>query len=343
MSFLLRSVEEHDLDDLMSLTAQFYVMNLPPKKEIIKEKIARSLASFNGEIKDKSHTEYLFVAEDTESGRVVGSSLIIGKHGTKENPHSFFRIEREEKFSEDLGVGFVHQVLKLHQDVNGPTEIGGLLVESSYRRRPEKIGRQISMIRFVYMAMFLKKFEANILCELTPPLTSEGRSEFWEALGRRFTGLPYQEADIISQNHKEFIKSLFPQTPVYLSLLSAEARLVVGRVGEATRPAQYLLERLGFQYLNEIDPFDGGPHYGVKIKDVPLIRDGLEFEVKAGGKAKYTNIGLVGLVREGKFRGCQTPYEASDKKQTRLPEATLETLGIAEGEKVFISPVNDKR
>ena len=41
------------------------------------------------------------------------------------------------------------------------------------------------------------KFEERILCELTPPLTDEGRSEFWEALGRRFTGLPYQEADLL--------------------------------------------------------------------------------------------------------------------------------------------------
>ena len=37
MSFLLRSVEEKDLDDLISLTSQFYVMNLPPKKEILKD------------------------------------------------------------------------------------------------------------------------------------------------------------------------------------------------------------------------------------------------------------------------------------------------------------------
>lgn len=339
MSFLLRSVEERDLDDLISLTSQFYVMNLPPRKEILKEKIKRSIESFGGQVKDKNKSEYIFVAEDTESGRVVGSSLIIGKHGTKEYPHSFFRIEREEKFSHDLGIGFVHQVLKLHQDTSGPTEIGGLLVDASYRRRPEKIGRQISMIRFVYMGMFQKKFEANILCELTPPLTSEGRSEFWEALGRRFTGLPYQEADIISQNHKEFIKSLFPQTPIYLSLLSAEARLVVGRVGESTRPAQHLLEKLGFKYLNEIDPFDGGPHYGIKMSDVPLIRDGSEYKIKVGGKTKFTGIGLVGLHRDGKFFGCQSPYEVHDKT-TRLPEATLETLSVEDGEKVFISPVS---
>lgn len=339
MGFLLRSVEEKDLDDLLALTAQFYVMNLPPKKDVLKEKIQKSLISFSGKIKDKSKAEYLFVAEDTEAERVVGSALIIGKHGTKENPHTFFHIHREERFSHDLGVGFVHQVLKLHEDTNGPTEIGGLLVDSSYRRRPEKIGRQISMIRFVYMGMFPKRFENKILCELTPPLTSEGRSEFWEALGRRFTGMRYQEADLISQNHKEFIKSLFPQSPIYLSLLSAEARLVVGRVGESTKPAQHLLEKMGFQYLNEVDPFDGGPHYGVRLEDVPLIKTGQTFTVKTVQKPKFTKFGLVGLTtKEGRFLGAQTPFDIN-KEEIALPDPIKEMLGAEDGVKVFASQV----
>ncbi len=338
MSFLLRSAEERDLDDLMSLAAQFYVMNLPPKKDVIREKISRSLESFAGKQKEKAASEYLFVAEDTESGRVVGSSLIMGKHGTKDSPHSFFRIERDERFSADLGVGFVHQVLKMQQDTNGPTEIGGLLVDSAYRRRPEKIGRQISMIRFIYMAMFPKKFEQRVLCELTPPLTSEGRSEFWEAVGRRFTGLPYQEADLISQKHKEFITSLFPPSPIYISLLPAEARLVIGRVGESTKPAQHLLEKMGFKYLAEIDPFDGGPHFGVKLADVSLVSHGQEVKVKLGDKAKFTSIGLIGYVRDGKFLGGQTPYDIQDK-QAKIPASTAEFLKIEDGQKIFISPI----
>ncbi len=84
-------------------------------------------------------------------------------------------------------------------------------------------------------------------------MTDEGRSEFWEALGRRFTGLPYQEADLLSQSHKEFIESLFPQDDIYLALLDSKARLVLGRVGEATKPAQHLLENIGFHYLDEVD------------------------------------------------------------------------------------------
>lgn len=90
------------------------------------------------------------------------------------------------------------------------------------------------------MGLYPNRFEDRVLCELTPPLTEEGRSEFWEALGRRFTGLPYQEADVLSQSHKEFIQSLFPEDDIYLCLLDSKARLVLGRVGQATKPAQHL-------------------------------------------------------------------------------------------------------
>ena len=78
--------------------------------------------------------------------------------------------------------------------------------------------------------------------KMAPPLTEEGRSEFWEALGRRFTGMPYQEADLLSRKNQEFIRSLFPEEDIYLCLLDPKARLVMGQVGPETRPALHMLE-----------------------------------------------------------------------------------------------------
>ncbi|MEZ0390953.1 MAG: arginine N-succinyltransferase, partial [Pseudobdellovibrionaceae bacterium] len=202
MSFIVRPVKHEDLNQLCDLAKQFTLLNLPGEKKIISQKIDRSLQAFMGKL-PKHESEYLFVLEDTEEQLVVGSSLIMAKHGTEEIPHNFFKILKRNHYSDDLGIGFIHQVLRFQLDMDGPTEIGGLLVDKIYRRRPEKLGKQISLSRFLYMALNMDRFEDRVLCELTPPLTDEGRSEFWEALGRRFTGLPYQEADMLSQNHKE--------------------------------------------------------------------------------------------------------------------------------------------
>lgn len=338
MSFIIRNVHLSDLKQLFDLASQFSLLNLPADKKILSEKIERSVDSFGGG-RPREDSEYLFVVEDLEEQQIVGSSLILAKHGTEDVPHSYFKVVKKDRYSEDIGVGFIHQVLQLRQDLNGPTEIGGLLVDKGYRKRPEKLGKQISLSRFIYMGMSRAEFEERVLCELTPPLGEGGRSEFWEALGRRFTGLPYQEADLISQRNKEFIKDLFPQEDIYMALLDAKARLVLGRVGEETRPAQHLLESIGFKYLNEVDPFDGGPHYGCKTEDVKIIKNGKWGNIlPTAQNAGFKSFVLLGLKRGKEFRGKLTPCDL-EGDNVQLPPQTMNDLGAEVGEKVYYSPV----
>src|SRR5690606_3050519 len=175
----------------------------------------------------KAEADYLFVVEDTEAEMVVGSSTILAKNGTPSSPNFSYKILKKERFSRELGIGFIHQVLRLNANIDGPTEVGGLVVDRAYRRRPEKIGRLISLSRFLYIGMEPERFEDELHAEMAPPLTEEGRSEFWEALGRRFTGMPYTEADQISSQNNGFIQSLFPEEDIYLTLLDSRARLVL--------------------------------------------------------------------------------------------------------------------
>lgn len=335
MNFVLRSVRSKDLKGLHDLASQFSLLNLPADKKILGAKIERSLASFSGDAA-REDAEYLFVVEDLEDETIVGSSLILAKHGTESVPHYYFKLVKRNRFSEDLGIGFIHQVLQFREDTNGPSEIGGLLVDRSYRRRPEKLGKQISLVRFLYMGMAPKDFDKRVLCELTPPLGEGGRSEFWEALGRRFTGLPYQEADLISQKNKEFISSLFPEEDIYLCLLDSRARLVLGRVGDETRPAQHLLESIGFSYLHEVDPFDGGPHYGANLEDITIVKNGRWSKAQEAQRGGFAERAFVGLMRDGEFRAVFTPLDKKDD-QIYLPAVSFKTLNADSGEKVFCS------
>jgi len=335
MSFIIRSVTREDLVQLTDLAKQFNLLNLPGDRKVLAEKIARSEASFSGEL-SKDKAEYLFVVEDTEENLVVGSSLIIAKHGSEVVPHCYFKILKRDHFSQDLGIGFIHQVLRFQLDTDGPTEIGGLLVDKTYRRRPERLGKQISLSRFVYMGLHPDRFEDRVLCELTPPLTEEGRSEFWEALGRRFTGLPYQEADLLSQTNKEFIESLFPEEDIYLSLLDSKARLVLGRVGESTKPAQHLLESIGFKYLDEVDPFDGGPHYGASTEEILPIKQGQRVRLGEMKDTSFKQLGLIGF-GEDSFKCAMSAYEVRDGL-IALPNKTRDLLKIDLDQEVFVSP-----
>lgn len=335
MSFIVRAANRDDVVQLTDLAKQFNLLNLPGDKKVIAEKVNRSELSFANEL-PKEKSEYLFVLEDTEEQQVVGSSLILAKHGSEEVPHCYFKILKRDHFSKDLGIGFIHQVLRFQLDNDGPTEIGGLLVDKTYRRRPERLGKQISLSRFLFMGLHPERFEKRVLCELTPPLTDEGRSEFWEALGRRFTGLPYQEADALSQTNKEFIESLFPEEDIYLSLLDSKARLVLGRVGEATKPAQHLLESIGFEYLEEVDPFDGGPHYGCKVENILPIKQGKMLRVGEISDATFKMQGLIGLGADD-FRAALSAYEIRDGT-IALPTKTRDLLKVDIDQEIFVTP-----
>lgn len=335
MSFVVRAAVREDVQQLYELARQFTLLNLPADRRAIENKVDRSVASFAGEM-SKNEAEYLFVVEDSEAGMVVGNSLILAKNGRPDSPNFSFKIIKKERFSRELGIGFIHQILRLTANTDGPTEVGGLVVDRAYRRRPEKVGRLISLSRFLYIGMFPDRFENDLHSEMAPPLTDEGRSEFWEALGRRFTGMPYQEADQISSQNNGFIQSLFPEEDIYLALLDSKARLVLGRVGEETQAAVHMLNRIGFRYKEEVDPFDGGPHLGCTAKECTIIQNLKSHNLKKMKTGNFDKSGLIGLTRDESYYGTASSYQIVGDDIT-LPEKTWVMLGLSEGEKIFLS------
>ncbi len=335
MSFIVRSAAREDVQHLYELARQFTLLNLPADRRAIENKVDRSVASFNGEM-SKQEAEYLFVVEDIEAGMVVGSSLILAKNGNPKSPNFSFKVIKKERFSRELGIGFIHQILQLKSNNDGPTELGGLVVDRGYRRRPEKVGRLVSLSRFLYIGMEPDKFENELHSEMAPPLTDEGRSEFWEALGRRFTGMPYQEADQISSQNNGFIQSLFPEEDIYLALLDSKARLVLGRVGEETQAALHMLNRIGFRYKEEVDPFDGGPHLGCTVQECTMIQNLKPYRIKKLSAGQFEGSGLIGLIRDQSYLGAATSYRI-EGNEISLPEKTWVLLGLNEGEQLYLS------
>lgn len=270
--YILRNCTIKDLDDLYELSGKVNFINLPHDRSIIEEKIQKSAISFNKPSKRLADNYYIFVIEDLEARRVIGVSMIHAQHGTKKEPHFFLSVSQEHKFSQTINTGFTHGMLKLGLDFDGPTEIGGLVIHPEFRGTGEKLGKQISFVRFLYMAMHPKRFKPMIHSELMPPFDEEGKAPLWEAIGRRFMNMEYDEADILSRNNKEFILSLFPSENIYMTLLPLEARNAVGKVGKDTLPVKAMLENVGFEYANEVDPFDGGPHYRCALKDISPVK-----------------------------------------------------------------------
>lgn len=339
---LLREAQLRDAESLERLATVPGFISLSGDRDELALKISRSRSSFGGTISDPMDAKYIFVAEDLATGRVVGTSMIAARHGSIESPHFYFEVGQEEKFSNTINTGFIHGTLKLKYETNGPTELGGLVLDQEARNSPERVGRQLSFVRFLYLGLYRESFKRRILAELLPPLNIRGQSPLWEAIGRRFTNMDYWEADRLCQQSKEFIFSLFPSGKIYTTFLTAEARNALGKVGKETEPVLHMLQKVGFAYRNQVDPFDGGPHLWAHVDELAPVKNVKAFTWKSrpgpgGGRVPEEGL-LCPLNREkGVFRALAVRafVEGSDVTLSEADNLNVgRTLGLSDGDPV---------
>jgi hypothetical protein len=165
-------------------------VNLPNDEETLERLIDVSVRSFAGKVKDPFEREYLFVLEEPRTGAVIGTSMVIAQHGTYDAPHIYYEVSEREHYSASLDRHFRHKVLSIAYNYEGPTEIGGLVVDPPAPSGPEKPGKQLSYVRFLYIAMHRNSFRDRVLAELMPPLMPDGRSVLWECVGKRSPASP---------------------------------------------------------------------------------------------------------------------------------------------------------
>jgi arginine N-succinyltransferase len=287
--FYLRPATRSDLPSLLAAARHLDSVNLPNDEVKLGEAIALSEASFGGTA-PVAERELLFVLVERQAGdagqagareRAIGSSMIFARHGSRRSPHIYFDVIEEERYSETLDRHFHHKVLRIGYNYEGATEIGGLVLLPEYRGHPQQLGKALVHVRFLYMALHREVFRDEIVAELMPPLEPDGTSLLWESLGRHFTGLSYQEADRLSRGNKEFIRALFPQDPIYAALLPPRAQSLIGVVGPNSKGVENMLVKAGFRYSQQIDPFDGGPHFHARTDELGPIKAARRMTVAA--------------------------------------------------------------
>jgi arginine N-succinyltransferase len=337
--FRIRQSYRDDVEQVLAVAEHLDTVNLPADKAAIGAILDRSEKSFAAEV-PAAEREFLFVLEDLAKQRIIGTSMIYAQHGTKRAPHIFFRLENDERYSVTLDKHFVHQTLRIGYNYSGPTEIGGLILLPEYRRNTDALGKALSYVRFLFIRMHRPLFRDSVLSELLPPLEEDGASKLWEALGRKFTGLSYQEADHLSKDNKEFIHALFPDDPIHTELLPDDVRALIGQVGPETRGVEAMLRRIGFEYAGQIDPFDGGPHFCAKTDDITIIQDAAELAVKTVGDADGERpwaVLAVELPARPQFRAISARVIPMDNGTVGITEDARKRLGVEDGQRVWLT------
>ena len=287
-----------------------------------------SARSFRGRVRDRARARYVFCAEEAATKRIVAASMIIGKHGTPAAPHYYLELGADERYSHSLRKLFRHPFLKLRYSMDGPTEIGGLIVKHALRGHPDQVGKQISWVRFLYLGRHLARFESQVVAEMLAPMSPDRGNVFWDHYGRRVTGLSFREADALSTRDKEFIRTLFPETPLYTFMLRDAVRDSLRTVGADMHDTVVSLSQSALRFLSHIDPFDGGPYYGASIADLAPVKNRRMMTTIAGEPPDEAPTYLIAVENGDGFRAVRTRAELRDGAQAVVPSAALEALGI---------------
>lgn len=268
---IVRPVRSTDLPALFQLARSTGagLTTLPANEERLAHRVSWAEKAFRGEA-GRADADYLFVLED-DNGEVVGISAVAGAVGLRE-PWYNYRVGLTVSASQELNIHRQIPTLFLANDLTGNSELCSLFLRSDQRSGLN--GRLLSKARFLFIAEFRELFGDKVIAEMRGMSDEQGRSPFWESLGRHFFKMEFSQADYLTGvGNKAFIAELMPKFPLYTCFLSEDARNIIGRVHPDTEPALAMLKGEGFSYQGYVDIFDAGPAIEAETAKIRAVQD----------------------------------------------------------------------
>ncbi|MGZ8290848.1 MAG: arginine N-succinyltransferase [Telluria sp.] len=269
---VVRAIRENDLEALLHMATQVGsgMTTLKPDRKMLGDRVAVAVKSFAETIPPEAR-DYMFVMEDTRTGRLAGVCAIKGAVGLDE-PFYNYRIGTLVHSSRELNVFTRMDTLYLSNDLTGSTELCSLFLHPDYRIGNN--GKWLSKSRFLFIAQFPHLFTEKLIAEMRGYQADDGSSPFYEGLGRHFFKMDFNHVDnLTALGKKSFIAELMPRQPLYVDYLPADAQEVIGKVHNSTVPARRLLEQEGMHYEGYVDIFDAGPVLQARVSELRAMRD----------------------------------------------------------------------
>ena len=344
--YVVRPIARDDLPAVLAMSERTGtgLTTLPADRNRLAQRIERSVASFAGSAARQDEC-YMFVLVERPGDRIAGISAIEAAIGLAE-PWYNFRVHTLVHASRALGVYTAVPTLFLANDHTGHTELASLFVDEQFRHG--RSGPLIAKSRLLFIAEFAERFSVKVIAELRGPLTAEGRSPFWEGLGRHFFVMEYSTADYLTGlGQKAFIAELMPRHPVYVNLLPPDAREAIGAVHDDTHPARTMLEQEGFRYEGYVDIFDAGPTLECFRDNIHAARQSQLLPVQVGFEDPVPDSlsddvpWLIGNRKLADWRAIVAPAPARAERLALMPYAA-EALGVGEGDVVRAVPLSPR-
>jgi arginine N-succinyltransferase len=334
MSFRLRAARQSDLEalyEMAKLTGGGFT-NLPPDRAALRAKLERAEAAFARTEESLADELFVLVLENVRSGAVRGTCQLMSQVGQRW-PFYSYRLNTLTQYSKELDRTVRAEMLSLVTDLEGSSEVGGLFLHPN--ERAGGLGLLLARSRYLFIAMHRPRFADRILAELRGIIDERGGSPFWDGVAGRFFGMSFQEADYFNAiNGNQFIADLMPKHPVYVAMLSEEARSAIGVPHPSGRAAMRMLEHEGFRCEGYVDIFDGGPTMTARTDEVASI--------KASRKARVTRLdvtegekAILATGRLGAFRACFGARVLDEEGGIAIDAASADLIDVREGDEVW--------
>lgn len=288
---VVRPVKNQDHAEILALAKKAGIgfTSLPADAEVLKEKIAHSVASFAGNPAEGHKQSFLFALEDTKTSKIVGTTGIAAHVGMRQ-PFYSYKLSTIVQASKIVGVYSLQKVLHMVNDYTGASEVGSLFLLPDYRK--DGNGKFLSRARYLMLAEFPEMFSDVVIAEIRGMQDEAGNSPFYQNLAQHFFQMDFKNADFTNATKGgQFISDLMPKYPIYVNLLDKRAQEAIAQPLTASRPAMELLKKEGFRNQGYIDVFDAGPTMQADRLQIKSVRESRHAKVAAignpGTDAKY--------------------------------------------------------
>lgn len=337
-----------DLDQIerMARSTGPILHSLPPDRQRLQALVSHSIYSLRDDVEFPGEEGYLFVLEDSDTGRLHGTAGIVAIAGYSE-PFYAFRNDVVVHASPELKVNRRVHVLAMSHELTGRSRLTGFYLDSEAFTLARHVPDLLSRARLLFAAQHRPRFTDAVFTVLPGVADEAGHSPFWEGVGRKFFGRDFTPMEIASGGRgRTFIAEMMPADPLYVPLLSGDAQRVMGEPHPDARVPYRCHVDEGLEPDCFVDIFDAGPVLTAALDLCHSVRHSalhvaLRGEAPAG--AGETVPYMVSNTSAEDFRAVVVDLPAHLYSEVVLPQAAADVLEIADGDEVRCVPLQQGR
>ena len=210
------------------------------------------------------------------------------------------------------------QTLSLSHEVSDATLLCALSLDARYRETDAD--SLLRRARLMFIAQYPERFATELAVAFPGYLETRDErqvSPFWDSVGQHFFDRDFNEINqMAGVRSKSFIAEVMPPFPLYLPLLTPQARAAIGRENPRHEYAMQEMLAEGFSRSRHVDIFDAGPLLLAECERLHTFKQ-----------------------RLGDFRCVLARYALTPTGQLMLTPQQAEVLGVEEGRAVLAVPM----